>query len=52
MVPGAGHDTWPVLLSAGPGGTRWLEDVNQGRNKNQDLHLMGQMWTHTGSSAN
>lgn len=29
MVPGAGPGTWPVLLSAGPGGTRWLEDVKQ-----------------------
>lgn len=30
MVPGAGPDIWPVLLSAGPGGTPWLEDIKQG----------------------
>lgn len=45
MVPGAGPDTWPVLLSAGPGDTQWLEDAKQGRNKCHGLHLMGQVLT-------
>lgn len=52
MVPGAGPDTWPVLLSAGPGGTRWLEDVKQDRSKSQGHRLTGRMWTHTGPRAN
>jgi hypothetical protein len=51
MVPGAGPDTWPVLLSAGPGGTRWLEDGKQDRNKCQGLYLEGQVGTHIGPSA-
>lgn len=29
MVPGAGPDTWQVLLSASQGDTQWLKDEEQ-----------------------
>lgn len=44
MVPGAGPDTWRVLLLASPGDTQWLKDKKQdGRSVSKVSKPMGQV---------